>query len=234
MISIMFAVLAGVLTIAAPCTLPVLPVLLGSSIGNHSRSRPVFMALGFVATFAVITLVFSTVTSILGLDPDQLRTGAIVLLAAFGVLLVWPGLYKRISPSIASLTGGWSSSGSRKSYEGALGGFVLGTTLGLVWTPCAGPVLGSILTLLSTQSSFAWAAVLLLAYAIGAAIPMMAIGYGGQYAVRHVRRIAPYTDRMQQAFGVLVIGFAVAMFFQYDTLVTAWFSGLNPFGSFGL
>ena len=234
MISIIFAVLAGVLTIAAPCTLPVLPVLFGASIGNHSKSRPVFMALGFIATFAAFTLVFSAVTSVLGLDPEQLRAGAIVLLAVFGVLLAWPSLYKRISPSIAAVTGGWFSSGPGRKYEGALGGFLLGTTLGLVWTPCAGPVLGSILTLLSTQNSVAWAGVLLLAYATGAAIPMMAIGYGGQYAVTHVRRIAPYTDRLQQAFGILVIGFAAAMFFQYDIVVTAWLANFNPFGQLGL
>jgi cytochrome c-type biogenesis protein len=234
MISIVFALLAGIVTIAAPCTLPVLPILLGSSLAKPSRSRPVFMALGFIATFAAFTLVFNVVATVFGLDPDQLRTAAIGLLLVFGLLMVWPGLYHRISPSIASVTGGWTSSGSGKRYDGAIGGFVLGTTLGLVWTPCAGPVLGSILTLLSTQASPAWSATLLFCYAIGAAIPMMAIAYGGQYAVKHVRNLTPYTERLQQAFGVLVVGFAVAMFFQYDVLITAWLANYNPAGQLGL
>jgi cytochrome c-type biogenesis protein len=233
MIALLFALLAGVVTIAAPCTLPVLPILLGSSLGNHNRARPVFMALGFITTFAAITLAFHFVTTLFGLEADQLRNVAIVLLALFGVLLLWPGAYQRLSPSIAALTGGWISPGLQARTD-ALGGFLLGTTLGLVWTPCAGPVLGSILTLLATQTNGVWAAALLLSYAAGAAIPMMVIGYGGQYAIRHVRSFAPYAHRLQQMFGVLVVAFAVAMFFQYDTIATAWLSSLYPSGQTGL
>jgi cytochrome c-type biogenesis protein len=233
MIALLFALLAGVVTIAAPCTLPVLPMLLGSSLGSQSRSRPVFMALGFIATFAAITLAFHFVTTLFGLEADQLRNVAIALLAVFGVLLLWPGAYERLSPRIAAVTGGWISP-RLQARKDAFGGFLLGTTLGLVWTPCAGPVLGSILTLLATQTNAVWAGSLLLAYAVGAAVPMMAIAYGGQYAVRHVRSFAPYTHRLQQVFGVLVVGFAAAMFFQYDTIATAWLSSLYPSGQTGL
>ena len=233
MASLIFALLAGIFTIAAPCTLPVLPILLGTSLGNQSRTRPLFMALGFIATFAAITLAFHFVTTIFGLEADQLRNIAIVLLAGFGILLLWPGLYERLQPSIAAIIGRLQPGGTG-AYRGAAGGFVLGTTLGLVWTPCAGPVLGSILTLLATQPSVTWAGLLLVFYAIGAAIPMMAIGYGGQFAVQRVRGIAPYTHRLQQTFGVLVVGFAALMFFQYDTVITAWLAGLYPFGRIGL
>lgn len=233
MIALLFALLAGIVTIAAPCTLPVLPILLGSALGNHGRTRPIFMALGFIATFAAITLIFHFVTTLAGLEADQLRNVAIMLLAVFGVLLLWPGLYEWLSPNIAAVTGGWISP-AMQSRTDVLGGFLLGTTLGLVWTPCAGPVLGSILTLLATQTNGVWAAALLLAYAVGAAIPMLAIAYGGQYAVRHVRNFAPYTHRLQQVFGVLVVGFAAAMFFQYDTIATAWLSDLYPSISSGL
>lgn len=233
MISLLFALLAGIVTIAAPCTLPILPILLGTSLGNHSKARPVFVALGFIASFAAITLAFHFVTSIFGLDADQLRNVAIALLAVFGILLLWPGLYEQLSHRISAVTGSSQGAGAQ-SYQGAAGGFVLGTTLGLVWTPCAGPVLGSILTLLATQPDATWAAVLLLFYAIGAAIPMVAIGYGGQYAAQRVRRIAPYTHRLQQIFGVLVVGFAAAMYWQYDTLITVWLTNLSPFGQIGL
>src|SRR6478736_2676961 len=97
------------------------------------------------------------------------------------------------------------------------------------------PCLGSILTLLATQVDLNWAALLLVFYAIGAAIPMLAIGYGGQYVAQRVRGIAPYTQRLQQAFGVLVVSFAIAMYFQYDTLLAAWLSNnLYPAGQIGL
>ena len=179
MISALFALLAGVLTVAAPCTLPLLPILLGTSLAHQGRARPMFIALGFILSFAVITVAFSFVTQIAGLEPDQLRTAAIVLLAIFGILMLWPSLYARLT----ALAGGLmkrEESTTVRTYQGAAGGFVLGTTLGLVWTPCAGPILGSILTLLATQSEPRWAAVLLTFYAVGAAIPMLAIGYGGR------------------------------------------------------
>ena len=118
--------------------------------------------------------------------------------------------------------------------EGALGGLLLGTTLGLVWTPCAGPVLGSILTLVATSKNIAWASTLLIAYAIGAAIPMLAIAYGGQAATTRVRSLARISPRLQQGFGVVVIAFALAAYFQYDTLIVAWLTGFYPTGQIGL
>ncbi|HZJ17497.1 MAG TPA: cytochrome c biogenesis protein CcdA, partial [Chthoniobacteraceae bacterium] len=103
-----------------------------------------------------------------------------------------------------------------------------------LWTPCAGPVLGSILTLIATATDLAWAAVLLGCYALGAAIPMLAIGYGGRYAATRIRRIAPYAAGMQRAFGVLVIAIAVATAFQLDTPVVAWISNFLPEGALPL
>jgi cytochrome c-type biogenesis protein len=162
-----------------------------------------------------------------------LRTAAIVLLAVFGVLMLWPQLYARLAAAASGLFSR-SNTGPARSYEGAFGGFLLGTTLGLVWTPCAGPVLGSILTLLATQAQTQWAAVLLLLYAVGAAIPMLAIAYGGQYAATRVRAVAAYAPRLQQGFGALIVAFAAAMYFQYDTLITAWLTEFYPSGQIGL
>jgi len=233
MISVLFAFLAGIATIAAPCTFPVLPILLGTSLTKHGKSRVVFVALGFVISFAAVTLGFNFATRLFGLDPEQLRTVAIALFALFGLLLLWPRLYEHLSIAISAFVGRIPFERGRL-YEGAAGGLLLGGTLGLVWTPCAGPVLGSILTLLTTQTDPNWAALLLVSYATGAAIPMLAIGYGGQFAAQRVRRIAPYTGRLQQGFGVLVVGFAAAMYFQYDTLITAWLSNFYPGGQIGL
>jgi cytochrome c-type biogenesis protein len=237
MLSALFALAAGIVTVAAPCTLPVLPILLGASIAGRdqaaSKTRPLFIAFGFIVAFAAVTLVFSFFARAAGLSPDQLRNVAIALLAAFGVLMVWPSLYARISATASSVFSRFSNVAPRTS-EGAVGGLLIGATLGLVWTPCAGPVLGSILTLLATQKQPEWAATLLTLYAIGAAIPMFAIAYGGQVAATRVRAIAPYAQRLQQGFGVLIVSFAAAMYFQVDTQVTAWLTQFYPAGQIGL
>jgi cytochrome c-type biogenesis protein len=227
------ALLAGILTIAAPCTLPVLPILLGASVGQASTARPVFIALGFVASFASAAIVFSAITQILGIDQDTLRTTAIALLVVFGLLMLWPAPLEWLSLRAGGLLRREGRPAGR-NHRGCAGGFVLGTTLGLVWTPCAGPVLGSILTVIATSSDIARSASLLVVYAIGAAVPLLAIAYGGQLVTTRVRSVARFSRPLQQGFGVLVVVFAAAMYFQYDTLVTAWFSAFYPTGRIGL
>ena len=121
-----------------------------------------------------------------------------------------------------------------QAQSGNVGGFILGTTLGLVWTPCAGPVLASILTVIATAPHIEWKALLLIVYAVGAAVPMLAIAYGGQFVTTRVRSIVRISHRLQQGFGAVIIVFAAATYLQYDTLITAWFSEFYPNGQFGL
>lgn len=232
MIELLFAILAGVLTIAAPCTLPMLPILLGASIGRSSHLRPAMIALGFVVSFSAVALLLGALTRLFDFDPNVLREAAAILLLGFGLLMLWPAPFEWLSIRLNGLLNLGAAGGVQ--HEGALGGLVLGTTLGLVWTPCAGPVLGSILTLVATSKNLAWAGTLLVAYAIGAAIPMLAIAYGGQAATTRVRSLARISPRLQQGFGVVVIAFALAAYFQYDTLIVAWLTGFYPTGQIGL
>jgi len=233
MLNLVLALLAGIVTIAAPCTLPMLPILLGASVGQTGKVRPAMIAAGFVMSFSATALALSAITRIFDFDPNSLRTAATVLLLGFGLLMIWPTPFEWLSVRLNGLIGS-GPVGSVASRQGNLGGFVLGTTLGLVWTPCAGPVLGSILTVVATSTDTAWASVLLVVYAIGAAIPMLAIAYGGQAVTSRVRSIAAISPKLQQGFGAIVIAFAVASYFQYDTLIVAWLTGFYPNGQLGL
>ena len=232
MLNLILALLAGVVTVVAPCTLPMLPILLGASVGQTGKARPAMIALGFVISFSAAALLLSAIIDIFNLDPDILRTGATILLLGFGLLMIWPTPFERLSIRLGGLASG--SAGKAASRQGNIGGFVLGTTLGLVWTPCAGPVLGSILTVVATSKDTTWASALLVVYAIGAAIPMLAIAYGGQAATTRVRSIARISPRLQQGFGVVVIAFAIASYFQYDALIVAWLTAFYPSGQIGL
>jgi cytochrome c-type biogenesis protein len=233
MLNIVLALLAGVVTIAAPCTLPMLPILLGASVGHSGKVRPAMIALGFVLSFSTVALLLGAITRVFDFDPNVLRSAAAILLAGFGLLMIWPAPFEWLSIRLNGLISA-SPAGNIDSRQGNIGGFVLGTTLGLVWTPCAGPVLGSILTLVATSNSAGWASVQLVAYAMGAAIPMLAIAYGGQAVTTRVRSIAKISPRLQQGFGMVVIAFAVASWFQYDTLIVAWLTSFYPNGQIGL
>ncbi|WP_454616273.1 cytochrome c biogenesis CcdA family protein [Bradyrhizobium cenepequi] len=233
MLNLVLALLAGVVTVAAPCTLPMLPILLGASIGQTSKVRPAMIALGFVMSFSMVALLLSAITRAFDFDPNLLRTGAAILLLGFGLLMIWPTPFERLTGWIAGLTGG-RSPGNPTPSQGLIGGFVLGTTLGLVWTPCAGPVLGSILTIVATSKDAGWASLELVVYAIGAALPMLAIAYGGQAVTTRIRSIARIAPRLQQGFGVVIIAFAALSYFQYDTLIVAWLTSFYPNGQIGL
>jgi cytochrome c biogenesis protein CcdA len=224
------ALLAGVVTVAAPCTLPMLPILLGASVGHTGKVRPAMIAAGFVMSFSMVALLLGAITRAFDFDPNVLRTGAAVLLAGFGLLMIWPAPFERLSTGI----GGFTGSAAAANNQGIVGGFVLGATLGLVWTPCAGPVLGSILTVVATSKDTAWASLQLVVYAVGAALPMLAIAYGGQTVTTRVRSIARIAPRLQQGFGIVVIAFAALSYFQYDTLIVSWLTGFYPNGQIGL
>jgi cytochrome c biogenesis protein CcdA len=209
-----------------------LPILLGASVGQTGRLRPAMIALGFVISFSAAALLLSAITDIFDFDPTALRTGAAILLLGFGLLMVWPAPFEWLTIRLNGVAGGAAAHAA--STRGNIGGFVLGTTLGLVWTPCAGPVLGSILTVVATSKDTASASALLVVYAIGAAIPMLAIAYGGQAVTTRVRAIARISPRLQQGFGVVVIAFAILSYFQYDTLIVAWLTAFYPQGQLGL
>jgi len=187
------------------------------------------IAAGFVMSFSLVALALGAITRVFDFDPNTLRTAASILLVGFGLLMIWPAPFEWLS----SRTGGFASGGAASS-QGVIGGFVLGTTLGLVWTPCAGPVLGSILTVVASSRDTAWASLLLVVYAVGAALPMLLIAHGGQAITSRVRGMARIAPKLQQGFGIVVIAFAVASYFQYDTLIVAWLTGFYPNGQIGL
>lgn len=230
MLAILFAILAGILTIGAPCILPLLPILLGSSVGSQSKTRPLFIALGFVVMFSIVGLSLSYLTMAFMVAPNTLRIIATVALALFGLFMIWPTPFEKVTSYLSGFTTR-ANTLSTQAGSGNLGGFVLGLLLGLIWTPCAGPVLGSILTLIATQGSTAQSAILLAAYAIGAGIPMLLIAYGGQYITTKVRAITPYTTRIQQIFGVIIILLAVLIYFEYDLVIQTKILENYNFGS---
>lgn len=231
MLDVILAFAAGVLTIASPCVLPMLPIILGAAVGQADSKRPIFITLGFTATFSVVAFVFGLFPSVLGLSQDTLRDAGIVILFLFGLLMVWPHPFELLAARLQPILG---AAGQNGTGTGKLGAFVLGASLGAVWAPCAGPVLGSILTLIASAESLGRAATLLVIYSIGAAIPMLLIGYGGQYVSTRVRRLVRYARPLQQSFGVVVIQVAIAMFYQYDGVITVWLSNFYPDISAGL
>ncbi|HYC43353.1 MAG TPA: cytochrome c biogenesis CcdA family protein [Noviherbaspirillum sp.] len=229
-LEVLLALLAGMFTIASPCILPVMPILLGTSVERPGRVRPLFIVSGFILAFTSFAMLLGVVSSAAEVAQEALRNAAVAALALSGLLRVWPRPYEwvmaRLDPPLQRL--GSAIGPHVTAGRGNAGGFVLGMSLGAVWTPCAGPVLASILVLVVKAQDPAWSALLLTLYAIGAAIPMLTIIYGGEVITRRVRLLSRHAQGLQQFFGVLVMLTALAIYLQYDTLAYAWIAAFFP------
>jgi cytochrome c biogenesis protein CcdA/thiol-disulfide isomerase/thioredoxin len=193
--------LAGVITAVSPCVLPVLPIVLAGGATGSGR-RPFAIIAGLVASFTLFTLAASSLLSALGLPQDILRNLAIAMLFVLAATLLFPRIGYVLERPLAFMT--------RRRAGDLGGGFVLGVSLGLVFVPCAGPVLATI-TALTAQHKIGFDAVLLtLAYALGAAVPMLLIALGGQ---RVARRMRAQGRNFRRAMGVLLAGAAFAIIF---------------------
>ncbi len=222
----LLALLAGIFTIASPCVLPIMPIVLGTSVEQPERTRPLFIIAGFIVTFAALALTLGAVSAVAHIAQHTLRDTATALLAIFGLLRLWPAPFDWLVARLP--VPAFGGVGGESAASGSAGGFMLGMSLGAVWTPCAGPVLASILVLVVKAQNLEWSALLLGLYALGAALPMLAIIYGGQYAIRQSRSIARIAPRMQQVFGLFIVLSAAAIYFQDDTLAFAALSAHFP------
>jgi cytochrome c biogenesis protein CcdA/thiol-disulfide isomerase/thioredoxin len=198
------AFVAGVITAVSPCVLPVLPIVLAGGATGGGR-RPFAIIAGLVASFTTFTLAAAALLDALGLPQDLLRNVAIALLFVLAATLLVPRLGLLLERPFAFLT--------RRRSGDLGGGFLLGVSLGLVFVPCAGPVLATI-TVLAAERRVSFDAVLLtLFYALGAGLVLLAVALGGQ---RFSRRLRAHGETLRRAAGVVLAASAVAIVFDLD------------------
>jgi cytochrome c biogenesis protein CcdA/thiol-disulfide isomerase/thioredoxin len=205
--------LAGLITAFSPCVLPVLPILFA---GGASGRKPMRIILGLVASFVVFTLFATWLLDKLGLPEDLLRNIAIGLLFVLAATLLVPRFGVLLERPFARLT----------RYRAGGGGFLLGASLGLVFVPCAGPVLAAVVANAARDRFGLWTILTLTAYAIGAAIPMLAIAYGGSEAAQRLRGGA---SRIRVVSGVVIAAVAFALVFHEDDHLTSVVPGYLQF-----
>ena len=223
---VVFAFIAGIVTILSPCILPILPIVLSGSISGD-RLRPWGVVVGFIASFTFFTLFLSAIVQRTGISADFLRWFAIVVVAGFGLALVLPGfqlLVEKLFARVSSLV----PTGQRSGFGG---GILIGLSLGLVWTPCVGPILAAIISLSFAGTVTGSAVLITLAYAIGTAIPMLAIVLGGRTLLDRNRWLVNHSAAIQKLFGVLMVITAIAIYFNIDRKFQAYV--LEKFPSYG-
>jgi cytochrome c-type biogenesis protein len=141
---------AGSLTTLSPCVFPLLPLILGGSLQSN-RFAPVAMGIGMIGSFAAIGMLVGALGPALGIDADTVRTIGASMLIAFALVMLTPALDKRFTGWMLPIAS-TANSASRRLDAGSLcGALLLGALLGMVWSPCSGPLLGSALTLVGSE-----------------------------------------------------------------------------------
>jgi cytochrome c biogenesis protein CcdA len=220
-ISVGLALFAGILTVLSPCVLPILPIVVGRSLSNHILG-PIALVSGLVASFAVGGSLLGITTGwLIGLM-SFLRYFSIFLLLLLGILTLFPDWSYRLFSYLR--IDRWIK---EPKQVGLMGEFWLGTQLGFLWTPCAGTVLGSILVL-AVDRQVAGALKLLVAYGVGAALPMLAIAYGGRQVSQRFLKLRSSSKLLTRIGGGVIIATAIAILLGWDVQVQLWLAPFFP------
>ena len=233
-VSFPFAFAAGVVSFLSPCILPVVPSYIafisGLTLGEmtegevpHARRRAVLHSVLFMAGFAVVFMTLGTAATaagarIAGVLPWINRLGGVVILA-FGLLLLGvlrvPGLGRELRVNL----------GARPT--GALGSFVVGVAFGAGWTPCIGPILGSILMYASLESTMMEGTALLGTYALGLGIPFVASAAGLNWFLASSARARSWIVPLQRVAGTVLVVIGLLMATGRFASMTAFLAGLG-------
>ncbi|MGH9586341.1 MAG: cytochrome c biogenesis CcdA family protein, partial [Acidobacteriaceae bacterium] len=215
---LILAYLGGVLTILSPCILPVLPFVFARADRPFRRSG-LPLLLGMALTFAAVATVAAIGGGWVVRANEYGRFAALVLLGFFGVALLFSGLAEWLARPLVRVGDRLSRSSSGGSGTGQ--SFILGIATGLLWAPCAGPILGLVLTVAAINGASAHTSVLLLAYALGAATSLaIALLAGGRLFTR-LKRSLGAEAWIRRGLGVAVLLGVCAIALGADTGVLA-------------
>lgn len=215
MILIAITYLAGVLTILSPCILPVLPFVFSKSQGSFLKNA-VPLLLGMVVTFSFFSAIALIGGEFLSKLSEYGRLLAMVFLTLFGLSLIFQHQFEKLMEPITRLG---SKIGSQK--KGAGGSFLVGVSTGLLWAPCAGPILGLVLTGAASQKNTSYSIALLVAYSLGAATSLAVALLAGNKLLGKLKGFLGVDQYIKKAIGVAVLVGVVIIAFHLDrTLLT--------------
>jgi cytochrome c biogenesis protein CcdA len=237
-LSIFIVFFAGVVTIMKPCCLPLVPVIFSGS-GGH-RLRPLAIVSGLTVSFTTMGVLVSAFGATFGAYTDYLRNIAILFIISMGLVLFDEDVnmeFMKISGSITQrLRGiGFLNKFSSKMPEGSLtGGFFLGMSLGVLWIPCVGPILGAVLALVASVGNMTYGASMLFVYSIGMSLPMLSIAYYGKKITNRYKWFSRNGELLKKLSGLVLILIGIMLLFGVDKLFIKWLSPYFPTTFYGI
>lgn len=222
------SLVAGSLTTLSPCVFPILPLVLGGAV-QANRLAPLAMGLGMAISFALIGIVLGALGPALGIDSDSVRLFGAWLLIAFGLVMLVPVLNQRFTEWMLPIASSANAASAKLDGGSLTGALLLGGVLGLVWSPCSGPLLASALTLVASEGGALRGGTILGLFGIGAAIPLVAVAYASRRGFSVARGwVLARIDGIKKAFGVLILLTGVAILSGADKWLEAQVVSVLP------
>jgi len=215
----LLAFLEGFALILSPCILPILPLILATSIVGN-KTRPFLIIAGFIISFTFFALLSRKILAISGIQQDTLQYIAYGLLFLFGLILVIPYLDDYFARMTNKLANSAENLSSGKRSQGILGALFIGLLIGVIWTPCAGPILAAALIQVISAKTNIDATLTIIAFGIGTAIPMLIIALFSQQLTQRIRVISKHAVFIRRLMGIIIIIFALLGLFKFN--LAAW------------
>ena len=205
------SIAAGRMTTLSPCDFPLLPLVLGGATQRH-RAAPLAMAVEMTLSFALLGLVIGLFGNALGLSPDIVRMFGAIMLIAFGITVVIPQFNERLTNLISPLASSAHQASASLGNASLKDSLLLGGLLGLIWSPCSGPLLGTALTLVATEGCAERGALILGLVGASAAIPLVGVAYLSRAGSSRIQSwVLVHADQTKKILGgvLLLIGIAI-------------------------
>lgn len=211
------ALISGILTVFSPCVLPILPVVLASGAdGKKARIRGLIF--GIIISFTLASLFLTAFITSLGVSSDALRNFVSLLLFIVGISIVFP-LWDKLQPKLEHLF----SKQLKSENDGFYGGFITGIGLGIIWTPCVGPLVATISTLAALNQFSIWSVVMVLTYAIGMGVPLWFIAQKGSDFTSKLSVFKKNPKSVHQIFGLVLVFTSIFIYFGFEKRLQSWF-----------
>lgn len=219
---LIFAYLAGLLTLINPCVVPVLPIVLASAL-NAGRSGPWALAAGLTVSFVAFGMFVTTIGYSIGLTQERLaQIGALVMIM-FGLVLLVPAFSRRFEAATQGVAGAANKQMLGLDLGGNSGQFLGGVLLGAVWSPCIGPTLGGAIALASQGENLLWAMLIMLFFAFGVSTLILGLSWGAQSALRsRTEALKSLAERSKPILGVVFVAVGLMIYFKIHHIIERW------------
>lgn len=214
------SLVAGAVTVLAPCILPLLPVIIGSSTSSKSIAKPLRIIFSLSVSIIVFTLLLKASTALIGIDPAVWKwlSGGILLI--FGLFTLFPEIWEKLSLKLNLNASSNKLLGKAMKADGYMGDILIGAALGPIFTSCS-PTYGTIVGTVIPES-YATGFIYLIVYVIGLMIPLMLIAFFGQKATTKLAGLSDPKGLFKRIIGVIFIIVGIAIITGIDKQVETW------------